>query len=968
MRRLLCVACLLWTAVVRGAEPPTDPILRIDAGMHTAPISEIAVDARSRWLVTASHDRTARVWDLATGRLQTVLRPPIGTNEEGRLYGGAMSPDGQVVALGGWTQFNDGQGGLAPEGMGIVLFDRATGRMLRRIDGQPEIITNLAFSPDSHYLAACLGGTHGIRVFKVDSGDLVAQDSDYGNDSYSVDFSHDGRVVTSSTDGYVRLYRLDKSGLHRTAKVAVPGGKRPRGVRFSPDGRLIAVGFSDSIAINVLDSGSLTLRYAPQSPGPPGAELEDVAWSLDGQFLYAAGSLAAQGFYIVRQWPQAGQGPPRDSPAGTDEIMDLRPLAQGALVVASAQPEWGVLDGNGRRKYFVAAPTANLRDFSNGFQVSHDGRSVRFSFVGGGGAPARFDLDHGLGPDDPAATGLPPRTGGPGITLDHWLADAAPQLNGRPLTLQPAETSYSVALTPDGQRFALGAGWSVDLFSRGGERLWRAVISGAAWAVNVSGDGQSVVAAIADGTIRWFDIRDGREKLALFPHADRKRWVAWTPSGYYRASPGGEDLIGWYINRGRAAAADFFPASRFRGRFNRPDVIAHALSSGSEAEALRLANVENGHRPDAKPFSLPALLPPVVEILSPANDSSLTTNSVTLRYATRTPPDAPVTRMRLRINGLPLDLPDIRGLTRVGEDDAHEIVIPVHEQDSDIQLFAVNKNGVSTPASLRLVWSGKASAAPHEEMYKPKLYILAVGVSKYANSSFNLDLPAKDARDFADVLLKQKGKLYADVQLKILTDSDATKDNVLDGLDWLQHQVTARDVGMMFLAGHGMNDNTGKYYFMPYNADPDKLLRTGVPQTDIHDTLSSLAGKAVFFVDTCHSGNALGTAKTRGLDNGVDAFVNDLAAAENGVIVFTASTGRQFSLEDPAWGNGAFTKAVVEGLGGKADYQKSGRITLKGLDYYVAERVKGLTGGRQTPVSIAPGGVSDFPLAIVERR
>jgi len=245
--------------------------------------------------------------------------------------------------------------------------------------------------------------------------------------------------------------------------------------------------------------------------------------------------------------------------------------------------------------------------------------------------------------------------------------------------------------------------------------------------------------------------------------------------------------------------------------------------------------------------------------------------------------------------------------------------------------------------------------------------VLAVGVAKYANPSFNLDLPAKDARDFAAVLLKQKGELYADVQVRVLTDSDATKDNVLDGLDWLQHQVTAHDVGMMFLAGHGMNDNNGRYYFMPYNADPEKLLRTGVPQSDIRDTLSSLAGKAVFFVDTCHSGNALGTAKTRGLNDDVNGFVNDLASAENDVVVFTASTGRQSSLEDPVWGNGAFTKAVVEGLGGSADFQKSGQITLKGLDFYVSGRVKDLTGGRQSPMSITPSGVADFPIAVALR-
>jgi uncharacterized caspase-like protein len=170
---------------------------------------------------------------------------------------------------------------------------------------------------------------------------------------------------------------------------------------------------------------------------------------------------------------------------------------------------------------------------------------------------------------------------------------------------------------------------------------------------------------------------------------------------------------------------------------------------------------------------------------------------------------------------------------------------------------------------------------------------------------------------------------------------------------------------MMFLAGHGMNDNDGRYYFLPYNADPEKLLRTGVPQSDISHILSILAGKAVFFLDTCHSGNALGTAKSRGVGNDINTFVNDLASAENGVVVFTASTGRQLSLEDPVWSNGAFTKAVVEGLDGKADLQKSGRITLKGLDYYIDEQVKELTGGRQSPVGIAPSGVQDFPIAVV---
>jgi hypothetical protein len=49
---------------------------------------------------------------------------------------------------------------------------------------------------------------------------------------------------------------------------------------------------------------------------------------------------------------------------------------------------------------------------------------------------------------------------------------------------------------------------------------------------------------------------------------------------------------------------------------------------------------------------------------------------------------------------------------------------------------------------------------------------------------------------------------------------------------------------------------------------------------------------------------------------------------------------------------------------GKADFQKRGRVTHKGLDYHVAERVKELTGGRQTLLSITPSGIADILLAL----
>ena len=62
---------------------------------------------------------------------------------------------------------------------------------------------------------------------------------------------------------------------------------------------------------------------------------------------------------------------------------------------------------------------------------------------------------------------------------------------------------------------------------------------------------------------------------------------------------------------------------------------------------------------------------------------------------------------------------------------------------------------------------------------------------------------------------------------------------------------------------------------------------------------------------------------------------------------------------------GAFTKGLIEGLIGKADYKGTGRITVNMPDLYVSERVKELTEGQQTPTMVKPPNVPDFPVAVL---
>lgn len=71
---------------------------------------------------------------------------------------------------------------------------------------------------------------------------------------------------------------------------------------------------------------------------------------------------------------------------------------------------------------------------------------------------------------------------------------------------------------------------------------------------------------------------------------------------------------------------------------------------------------------------------------------------------------------------------------------------------------------------------------------------------------------------------------------------------------------------------------------------------------------------------------------------------------KTGVAVFASSRrGNEQSFERAEWGHGAFTKAVLDGLRGKADPYNRGVVTVTALLDYVAQTVSSMTSGRQNP-------------------
>lgn len=941
------LAALSLTLSLSAQVATEKPILRIETGMHTARIWRAAVDARQRFLVTASDDKTARVWDIASGRLLNILRPPIGDGKIGKLYAAAISPDGNTVACGGAT---------SDKGESIYLFNRLTGRMIRRVSNLPNVIAHLAFSPKGEFLAVNLYGHSGVRIFRTSDFASTGQDSTYAGTAYASDFSYspDGKLLwaTTSFDGFIRLYTVSASGSVALQSKVVPIlGQKPFSLKFSRDGSQLVTGFSDSPEIRILAVPTLSVLISPNIQSFS-TDFVSFAWSADGDLL--AAGMEGKPKSIVR-WREGGRGPRTAWPvSAASTIMQLISFDPGRTLYASADPAWGIVDSNGAKLLEVKSVIADFHNQREVTAVSHLADAVRFGFELGSKAPVLFSVRNRNVTDSLTFTDERLAVTD-GLPITNWEDEYEPKLEGRRLTLKPYEVSRSLAISPDHQRFVLGTEWYIRCFDRTGTPQWEVPALGVAWSVNIAPSGKVAVAWLGDGTIRWYRLTDGKELLALFPHRDRKRWVLWTPAGYYDASPGSEDLIGWHVNRGPDTAADFFPASRFRSTYYRPDVISRVLTTLDETEALRLADAEiNRRRRDEE---IARLTPPTVTILSPADNSPVSTTEVTLRYEARSTSGERITGIRVLVDGRPVETARSFTPTAGGA----EVRVPIPNRDCQISLIAENRYAASEPANLRLKWQG----AQEPFTIKPKLYILAIGINYSGPATLNY--PAKDAQDFVSALTRQKGALYEDVQARVLTNEKATKGAILDGLDWIEKQTTQHSIAIIFMAGHGVNDTNGTYYFMPMDVDPSSLRRSAVADHDILTTVRNVAGKLVFFIDTCHSGNATGNtwARRGPIARDPNKFINELTSAENGAVVFAAATGNQVALESTTWNNGAFTKALVEGLTTeKADYQRNGKITITMLELYISERVKELTGGNQTPVTTKPKAIPDFPIAL----
>ena len=177
-------------------EVTLNAVSRILSGLHERmrittgdSINSVAFSRDGLRVLTASGDKTARLWNAATGQQ---LRAFKGHQKE--VVSVAFSPDGARVLTGSRDTT-------------ARLWDAATGEELRTFKGHGGAVHSVAFSPDDGARVLTASGDKTARLWNAATGKELRAFKGHEDLVFSVAFSPDGALVlTGSRDDTARLW------------------------------------------------------------------------------------------------------------------------------------------------------------------------------------------------------------------------------------------------------------------------------------------------------------------------------------------------------------------------------------------------------------------------------------------------------------------------------------------------------------------------------------------------------------------------------------------------------------------------------------------------------------------------------------------------------------------------------------------------------------------------------------------
>lgn len=328
---------------------------------------------------------------------------------------------------------------------------------------------------------------------------------------------------------------------------------------------------------------------------------------------------------------------------------------------------------------------------------------------------------------------------------------------------------------------------------------------------------------------------------------------------------------------------------------------------------------------------------PVLNILFPTDQSSFHTDMVKVKYQLLASGLESSTKLFVSANGVRKQL----DITPSAEQ-TNTVEIDVPEKDCTITLFAENEGGSCQSNTVKLIREDIDMNSP------ARLFCVSVGVGS----------SSKSARDFARVVTKKRGSPYAEIQMKVLTDKEATRADLAEAMEWLQQETRPNDICLFYYAGNGFRDVKDHFYFIPYGGADDKLINC-LNAKDFATMTSHINCKLLVFADVICTVDPVNHIST------TTHFAEQLKSSKKNMVIYASSTDEMkaglfktnnFFIKT----NSVFTKTLISAFNDGDRQPNEKGLSTKSLGNFILKEVQRNGGSAQIPAYICPPGMEPF--------
>jgi WD40 repeat protein len=947
-----------WEGMIEIWNAETGEAIRTLKG-HSDAVESVTFSPDGKYIVSGSSDRDARnpfqqrydqvvkIWNSKTGE---EIRSLIG--HAGSVHSVAFSPDGKRIVT-------------ASSDKTIKIWDAESGKEIRTLKGHSSLVNSAAFSPDGKQIVSG-GFDHSIKVWDAQTGAELRSLTGRTKWVVSVSFTQNGKqIVTETMGGEFHNERSTKL-LDLESGSEIKNLFESTRVRFSADNKQVFIEGSDEV-VRLWNSES-RIRIKTAGGG-------DVALSPDGNQIAGIAS-----DYAIELW---------NIKSGT-EVKTLRfgDAKQIYRIAFSSDGKHLALASVYTTIRLLNVETGEVRSL-----IGHSNSVYSVAFSPDGKYLASGSWDG---------------------TVRLWNVDTGEEvktLRGH------SSVVASVSFSPSGKQIVSGSWdetikvWDAET---GAEIETLRGHSNIVESVAFSPNGKYIVSGSRDTKTKIWAVDTGKE-LASVIAFDQNDWVVATPDGRFDTNRL-EDLqvLHWILPDSPFTPLSF---EIFMRDYYEPKLLSRLLKCTEQNNCNRefkpVRDLSTLNRTQSKVEILrvsPTDSPDTVEVSVGAEDvvsdyqkdsrgRQLTSGAYDLRLFRNgqlvghsTSDEKLLTTFKTYKN-FDDELAVWRDANRVDLVDGRKnftfsVRLPADSKAKQVEFsaYAFNEDRVKSETARRLWPLDEGAKTSSVRRNKPRAYVIAVGVNANENPGFDLQFAANDARRFQEVLpqrLAATGEysevipisLISDWELrrgqKVVTKRDATKVNfkaVLDLLagrpvpDEIKRAIpnadklaksTPDDMVLILFSSHGYADQSGNFYFIPYDTGPGacSVFTETVQQRSISSDELSLwlrdvdAGQMTLIVDACYSTAAIegsgfkpGPMGSRGLGQ---------LAYDKRMRILTATQADNVAMELPATAagqpinHGLLSYALLEdGLGAnKADFKPQDKTIFldEWLEYAVAD-------------------------------